>query len=194
MHKIILASASPRRRELLSRIGLDIEVIPSQAEEDLTKNISPELLVSELALLKASDIGKITAKGFYIIGADTVVVYNKKVLGKPQNEQQAFEMLNMLQGKTHQVYTGICIIDTTSGKSVTAYECTSVSFLALSEQEINAYIKTGEPMDKAGAYGIQDLGALLIKGIEGDYFNVVGLPLSRLARLFKEEFGINLLI
>jgi len=193
MHRFILASSSPRRRELLSRVGLDIEVIPSGAEEILDQELPPEILVQELALLKAAWVAAKQRSGCIVLGADTVVAIDGVVLGKPQDAEEARRMLERLSGNTHEVYTGICVIDTTDSKSVTAYERTEVKFKELTELEIEAYIESGEPLDKAGAYGIQEKGALLIEGICGDYFNVVGLPLNRLYSLLNDEFNIQLL-
>jgi septum formation protein len=193
VNKYILASASPRRSELLQRIGIEFEVIPSNVEEDIEKDISPKILVQELALIKAADVAKNVESGYLVIGADTLVIFNDNVLGKPKDEENAYKMLSLLSGKTHRVYTGICVIDTESGKSVSDFECSKVTFRELTDDEIYAYIETGEPMDKAGAYGIQEKGALLVEEIKGDYFNIVGFPICKFGELLKNEFDIRLI-
>lgn len=196
MKKIILASQSPRRRELLSLVNLDFEVIPSECDEE-TVSSSPEQLVKNLSKLKCRDVAeKIMKKkivpenpsneGYYVVGADTIVVYNGQILGKPLDEADAFWMLSSLSGKVHTVYTGVTVIDTKTGKGRTFFEKTEVKFIDADEDEIRAYIETGDPMDKAGSYGVQGLGAFLVERINGDYFTVVGLPLSRLLRVLKK--------
>lgn len=177
--KIILASASPRRRELLSLAGIEYEVIPSECEEILPDEITPDEAVKELARQKAEDVFNRYPDSM-IIAADTVVALGNSILGKPKNEEDAFNMLSSLSGKIHTVYTGVCI--RTQRKTEIFYSATDVEFYPLTEKEINDYITTGEPMDKAGAYGIQGKGSLLVKGIHGDYFNVVGLPLAETVR------------
>lgn len=209
MNKIILASASPRRKELLSQIGFSFAVITSDAEE-VTKSKLPREMVEELSFLKARDVfeklSPMEQKENMIIGADTVVACDGKVLGKPKDKQQAFEMLSMLRGREHQVYTGVTLLKAGNVKGaaehskkqknketetagayerMTFYEETTVHVYPMSEEEIWNYIETGEPMDKAGSYGIQGKFAAFIKGIEGDYFNVVGLPVGRLYREMK---------
>ena len=176
MKHIILASNSPRRKEILQLADLDFDVRPSNAEEITTKTI-PYEVVMELASIKAKDVYEKTDKQSMVIGADTVVVYQGKILGKPADEVDAKRTLMMLSGQTHEVYTGVCVIE--DGQIKTFYEETKVTFYEISESEIDHYIKTGEPMDKAGAYGIQGKAAVFIKGIEGDYYNVVGFPIAR---------------
>ena len=194
MNKFVLASASPRRRELLENIGLEFDIVVSSADESvIERNIPPELLVKELAVLKATETAKYIEGKKHIIAADTIVVFEGAVLEKPKDEEDAKRMLMALSGKKHDVYTGVCVLRTEDNMLLAKCEKTSVEFKELSEETITNYIKTGEPMDKAGAYGIQGLGALLIKGIEGDYFNVVGLPLGLLSDILKEEFLITLL-
>lgn len=187
--KIILASASPRRRELLSQMGLHFEVLPSQGEEIITK-IKPEEAVMELAQQKAAEVAARCADDTLIIGADTVVVKDGKILGKPADEDDAVRMLSLLEGSAHQVYTGVCLMKKVDGResSHTFYEETKVTFYPMSRSEIQSYVESGDPMDKAGAYGIQGSCAVYISGIAGDYNNVVGLPI---ARLYHEmiEFG-----
>ncbi len=176
MKHIILASASPRRKEILELADLKFDVMPSDAQEITTKT-APNEVVMELASLKAKDIYKKSEKQSMIVGADTVVAYQGQILGKPTDEADAKRMLTMLSGQTHEVYTGVCVIE--DGKTKTFYEETKVTFYEISDEQINHYIKTGEPMDKAGSYGIQGKAAVFIKGIEGDYYNVVGFPIAR---------------
>lgn len=176
MKHIILASASPRRKEILELADLKFDVMPSDAQEITTKT-APNEVVMELASLKAKDIYKKSEKQSMIVGADTVVAYQGQILGKPTDEADAKRMLTMLSGQTHEVYTGVCVIE--DGKTKTFYEETKVTFYEISDEQIDYYIKTGEPMDKAGSYGIQGKAAVFIKGIEGDYYNVVGFPIAR---------------
>lgn len=185
MSRIILASASPRRRELLSQIGIEFEVITSDAEEK-TGSTDPSEMVQELSALKAIDVyqklSQESRKDVIIIGADTLVAFKGKVMGKPADEQRAEEMLTSLQGNTHQVYTGVTLVwqEPAGICKRTFYEKTDVTMFPMSPEEIRNYIATKEPMDKAGAYGIQGKCAAYIKGIAGDYNNVVGLPIGRL--------------
>lgn len=176
MKHIILASASPRRKEILELADLKFDIMPSNAEEITTKR-APNEVVMELASIKAKDIYDKSDKQSMIVGADTVVAYQGQILGKPADETDAKRMLSMLSGQTHEVYTGVCIIE--DGKTKTFYEETKVTFYKISDKQIDHYIKTGEPMDKAGSYGIQGKAAVFIKGIEGDYYNVVGFPIAR---------------
>ena len=177
MKKIILASASPRRRELLTLAGVSFGVECADADETLPQGISPRDAVELLALKKAAAVAS-SHSDCAVIGADTVVCAQGKILGKPTDYDEAFEMLSLLSGKTHSVYTGVTIIK--GEKTDTFFEKTDVEFYDLSDEEIADYISTGEPMDKAGAYGIQGYGALLVKKISGDFFNVVGLPVGKL--------------
>ena len=193
MKKIILASASPRRQELIGRLIPDFKVMTDDSPEEVIMGERPEETVKRLAKQKAENIAGEITDDAVVIAADTMVALDGQVLGKPCDEKEAYNMLKMLSGNTHQVYTGVAVIDTKSGRIINEYETTGVKFRTLLDEEIKAYIKSGEPMDKAGAYGIQELGALFIQGIEGDYFNVVGLPLCRLGRILK-EMGIDLLI
>ena len=176
--KIILASASPRRRDLLTAAGFEFEVIPANVDETADPGLPPEELAAALSKKKALHVQPIVPGDAIIIGADTIVVTDNEILGKPKDEANAFAMLFKLQGRRHTVYTGVTILSHKLIKTFT--ESTSVFMRSLTEPEIRRYIATGEPMDKAGAYGIQEKGALLIKRIEGDYFTVVGLPLCRL--------------
>lgn len=194
MEKIILASASPRRKEILEAVGIPFEVVRSDADESsISAECGAHVYVQELALLKASAAAKKLKdkkrENMLIVAADTVVVSEGEILGKPADEEDAFAMLSHLSGKTHEVITGICVFRLDDAFSVCDSVVTRVSFKKLSADMINEYIDTKEPMDKAGAYGIQGRGALLCERIEGDYFNVVGLPVSRLWDILRTEFG-----
>ena len=177
--KTILASASPRRKELLSLAGIEYEVVVSECEEILPEKILPHDAVMLLAKQKAEDVFSRNSDCM-VIAADTVVALEDKILGKPKDEEDAFNMLSSLSGRQHTVYTGVCIM--TNDKTDCFFVGTDVEFYSLTENEIREYIATKEPMDKAGAYGIQGKGFVLVKGIHGDYFNVVGLPLAETVR------------
>lgn len=194
MEKIVLASASPRRRELLEQIGIKFDIVVSnEPEDEIDKSLSPENYTSELALMKACNVAKkltgTKRKDSLIIAADTVVYSDGKILGKPKDSDDAFRILKSLSGKAHEVYTGICVMRLTDGYATSKSIKTTVKFKKLTDKTIKAYIKTGEPADKAGAYGIQGRGAVLVEEICGDYFNVVGLPLSALYDVLISEFG-----
>lgn len=192
MRKIILASASPRRRELLANAGVQFEVRPADNEEKITCH-EPEAVVEELSEQKALAVAFPAEEGTVIIGSDTVVAFDGKILGKPADEEDAVRTLLMLQGNTHQVYTGVTVLEYRAGQwqKNTFAQRTDVTFYPVSEEEIRAYVKTGEPMDKAGSYGIQGLFGIYVKEISGEYSNVVGLPVGR---LFYEtrKLGIEL--
>ena len=188
MTHIVLASASPRRRELLARIGIDPEILPSSVEEKITGK-APAQIVCSLAEQKCRDVASRQNRDAIVIGADTIVTLDGEILGKPSDEEDAVRMLRELQGRTHEVYTGVTLIRTEAGKTVceeTFAEKTDVCVSSMTEEEIRSYVQSGEPMDKAGAYGIQGLFAKYISGISGDYFNVVGLPLCRLWSVLKK--------
>lgn len=191
MDKIVLASKSPRRREILENLGVAFTVMESGADESgiSAEEIAPELYVQELALIKASECAKKIKDKRLIISADTIVCADGIILGKPCDKNDAFRMLRMLSGRKHEVYTGFCVMKSDDADSVCRACKTEVTFKELSDAEIEAYIKTGEPMDKAGAYGIQGFGSLLVSKISGDYLNVVGLPVSELSDVLKNEFG-----
>ena len=189
----VLASKSPRRKELLGNIGINAQIIPSNVDESPYKKLPPEQMVKELAMLKACDVARSLRGNTVVIGADTCVCLGGKVFGKPQNMAEAEEMLRELSGKTHEVFTGFCVYNCKDGTAVSRAEVTHVTFRVLTDSEIKAYVKTREPMDKAGAYGIQKRGALFIEKIEGDFFNVVGLPLCSLASALKSEFSIDII-
>jgi septum formation protein len=188
MKKLVLASASPRRKELLSQIGLDFIVCPSDAEEVITKTVPAEI-VMELAKTKAEAIWKKTEQeNCIVLGADTIVVKDDEILGKPKDDQDAARMIQMLQGNVHQVYTGVCFYyreegsDSDLEKCHLFYGCTDVQVAPMSRQEIATYLQQGEHRDKAGAYGIQGFFERYIEGIRGDYANVVGLPVGLVYR------------
>lgn len=194
MTEFVLASASPRRKGLLEVMGLDFNIVVSNADEDsISKDIPIPLYVQELALIKAGAVAKeiLNRKNAVIISADTIVTLDGEILGKPADSKSAYEMLKSLSGRTHEVYTGYCVMRISDGKTVCNSVKTRVQFKELDDEKINAYIKSGEPMDKAGAYGIQGKGSLLIGKIDGDYFNVVGLPISALADTLEREFEIK---
>ncbi len=182
-YDVILASASPRRKELMGLICRDFRVIPSDCEEDIPEDIKPEATAEYLSRIKCGCIAEVYRNAL-VIGCDTIVLSDGKVLGKPENEQDASQMLRMLSGKTHQVITGVTISCGVNKMSFSV--STDVTFRKLSNEDICDYVKTGEPMDKAGAYGIQGKGALFAEKINGDFFNVVGLPVSELAAKLKE--------
>ena len=187
---IILASQSPRRRELLKRIGIEnFKVIPAQGEELATRTLTPDQLVEELSQRKCAEVAAAHPKDL-VIAADTVVSVHNRVLGKPRSEEDAARMLAALSVKLHLVYTGVTVAK--EGRTLTQHEVTSVRFRTLTQADIIRYIATGEPMDKAGAYGIQGYGSVLVEGISGDYYNVMGLPVCRLSRMLA-RFGVDTL-
>jgi len=179
MRKIILASKSKQRGQLLKTIGLDFEIEKSNYIEDMTEKLPAHKLAQKLALGKAQGVAK-KRKNAIIIGADSFVILGKEFLGKPRTPRKARETLKKINGKKHQLITGIAIIDTKKNKTITDYEITEVWMKKLSNKEIEEYIKTGEPLDKAGGYAIQKLGCLFIKKINGGYTNVVGLPINKI--------------
>ncbi len=190
--KFILASQSPRRRELLSSLISDFEIIVDNSDEFILPEIPPEDAVVQLALKKAQNVAAVAEGEALVIGADTVVCIDGKILGKPRDEKEAEEMLNRLSGREHYVLTGVAVVDRESKKSVSAAQKTAVRFRELTEREIKSYVKSGEPLDKAGAYGIQGKASVFVEEICGDYFNVVGLPLCTLYKLLSNEFDIEL--
>lgn len=194
-HTLILASSSPRRRELIQSLRLPVQIHPSEAGETIEPGLSPAEIVEILSLRKAQAVADQCGtgqNGSIVVGSDTIVVLHGKVLGKPQNRQDARSMLNLLQGRTHEVYSGVACIQLGTERSRTAHRSTSVTMKPLTLERIERYIETGEPMDKAGAYAIQGIGATLIEEIHGDYFTVVGLPLSLLSDMLG-ELGVNVL-
>lgn len=190
MAHLILASGSPRRKKLLSMLGLSFEVIPSGIEEIIDPEKRPSKIVEDLAYLKGITVANDHPNSL-VIAADTIVILNNKILGQPADNSEAVEMLQSLSGRTHEVYTGVALIKTDEFaeaiREIRFHERTKVTFASLSESEILEYVQTGSPMDKAGAYGIQDeRGALYISGIEGDYYNVVGLPIHKFYQKMKQ--------
>jgi septum formation protein len=188
--RIILASTSPRRHKLAQEIGLEFEIVPSGYEEDMTLSLEPKDLVMTLAYGKAKDVAKKFSDGI-VLGVDTIVVFNNKKLGKPKNKEDAFKMLSLLSGKEHEVYSGIALIDCKTGKEIKDYELSKVKFRKISDDEIEKYIQTGEPMDKAGAYAIQGLGGIFIEKVNGCYSNIVGFPVHCIYQNLK-KLGVNI--
>ncbi len=183
--RFILASTSPRRETILKKAGIDFEVIfPENIEEESISD-DPVSHVLELSRKKAENVAK-KINHSLILGADTIVVLNGTILGKPKDREDAFRMLRDLSGKEHNVYTGISLVDKDKGKVLSGYQLTKVKFNQLKDKEIKDYIDTGEPLDKAGAYGIQGMGSFLVERIEGDLDNVIGLPIRKLEELLKE--------
>lgn len=190
--RIVLASASERRQSLLRRITYNYDVIVSDFNEDeVVFYGNCAKYVMELAKGKALAVSEIINVDAVIIGSDTLVAYNGHILGKPKNELEAFQMLKLLSGNVHQVYSGVAVYDTSLKELKTDYVCTNVKFSEITEEEIKKYIATGEPMDKAGAYGIQGFGGVFVEEIEGCYYNVVGLPLNKVKFMLR-EMGVNL--
>lgn len=185
MKKIILASTSPRRRELLSKLNMDFEVVSPSFDEDSFKISSNPLSIEKLSLLKAKSISIKTTVSAFVIGADTVVIFENKILGKPKSEAEAFSMLKTLSGNTHHVITGVSVIDTENGHEYSSHEITYVTFNKLSDEDIWSYINDKRPFDKAGAYGIQELPENFVKSFEGELDNVIGLPIKILINMFK---------
>ena len=188
MKTIILASASPRRKELLEKIGLRFKVEPSNYEEDMLSGLEPHELAQKISLEKAEAVAS-KHENAIVIAADTFIVFGGRILGKPHTEKEARKMLKTISGKSHSVITGFSIIDTGTNKTLSKSVETKVYIRKLTLAEIDAYVRSKEPLDKAGAYAIQGLGAVIVERIEGDYFNVIGLPLSALTEALK-EFGI----
>ena len=187
----ILASASPRRKELLEMLGVrELKIIPARGEEKAAPGLAPEELVKALAAHKAREVAAGCESDDIVIAADTIVWVDGEVYGKPRSESHAAEMLRALSGRRHEVYTGVAVMR--GGTALLGAERSAVRFRQLTDGEIAAYIATGEPMDKAGAYGAQGKAALFVEGIEGDFFNVMGLPLCRLGRMLH-ELGVELL-
>ena len=191
MKEIILASASPRRKELLEKIDLKFKVEPSDYDEHIDADLEPHKMAQSLSLGKARAVAR-NHNNALVIAADTFIIFEGNLFGKPHTEAEAKEMLELINGGAHSVITGFTIIDSETSKTLTASVETKVYLKKLTTDEIDAYVKSGEPLDKAGAYAIQGLGAVFVDKIEGDYSNVVGLPLSALAESLK-EFGVYIL-
>lgn len=191
MKKIILASGSPRRKELLERFTKDFEIIPSDYEEDMTLDMPPEELAKHLSLGKAKDIANKLDEGL-VIGADTFVTFQERVIGKPKDIEEAKETLRNYSGTHHSVFTGITVIDVSDNRIVSDYAETKVYFRELSDEEIDIYVESDNVLDKAGSYAYQDRASAFIVKIEGDYYTMVGLPISTLDKILK-QFGVELL-
>lgn len=187
-----MASASPRRQQLLNQIGLEFEVIPSRIEEVMDESLEATQVAVSLAAQKCRDIASRLDGNYLIIAADTIVVRNNRLLGKPRDAEDAFETLKSLSGQWHDVITGLCICRTSEKKFIEEYEITRVKMAHHSDKFIKSYIETGEPFDKAGSYGIQGYGSLLVEKIEGCYFNVMGLPIYKLSSILG-QLGVKLL-
>lgn len=195
--QVILASGSPRRKELLEQMGLTFQILPSKKEEKQIGE-TPAQIVEGLSRQKAQDVAEqILPEQAMVIGADTIVVCDGEIMGKPQSEEEACQMIGMLQGRTHQVYTGVTVAETerrADGENKIAYDtfscCTQVKVFPMDEAEIQSYVALGESMDKAGAYGIQGGFGMYVEGIEGDYNNVLGLPISALYQKIKNKIYI----
>lgn len=186
MKKLVLASQSPRRKEILKQVGLTFEIQPSAIHEHMSSHSTVQDSIEELALRKAKDVADKVQGDAIVLGADTIVLLDGKILGKPRSREDATSMLRALSGKTHSVLTGIGLIDTGTGRHLKGHQRTHVTMKPYGMKEILGYIDSGECWDKAGAYGIQGLGALLVQEIRGDYFNVVGLPVGLLDEMLKE--------
>ncbi len=191
MHKLVLASKSPRRHEIFDMLGLNYISTSVEIDEQILATESPENAVKRIARKKAESAAK-NFVDYIIISADTIVVCDNIILGKPRGKKEAYDFLSQLSGKSHQVVTGVCLYNPQTNYMDVRAEKTTVFFRNLTAEEINHYIKTKEPYDKAGAYGIQGRGALLIERIEGSYYNVVGLPITTLYLMLKEQ-NINIL-
>ena len=190
--EIVLASASPRRKDILENIGMKFKIAVASCDETIADGIKPQDAVMLLSLKKAAAVAvQFQGEKKIVIGADTVVVSNGEILTKPKDDEDAFNILKKLSGKEHSVMTGITLLRTSDAKCETVYEETKVRFKELADDEIISYIKTGEPKDKAGAYGIQGIGSMLIEKIDGDYNNVVGLPITRIYQELK-KIGIDI--
>lgn len=188
---VILASGSPRRKELMEMLGVDgLRIIPARGEEKYTPGSAPEEIVSQLSQAKAREVAAKCGAGDVIVAADTIVWADGRVFGKPKSRDEAVSMLRTLSGRGHAVYTGVTVL--CGDECDTQVERTQVYFRQLTSEEIEAYVDTGEPMDKAGAYGAQGKAALFVRGIDGDFFNVMGLPLCTLGRMLNKQ-GVKLL-
>lgn len=187
--KIILASKSARRKEILEHLGLCPTILVSNADENVHERLSPERFVEEVSHRKALAVQPLCKNDELIIASDTVVCVGDKILGKPSGEKEALEMLSLLSGTTHKVISGLAVIY--KGKTVLSHEITEVTFRKIDDSEALAYVRTGEPYDKAGGYGIQDRASVFTERISGDYLNVVGLPVYRLFSLLKTEYDID---
>lgn len=192
MNNIVLASSSQRRIDILKKYNFDFKIIASDIEEKIHQEDKVKELVMSLAFRKAYMVAKENSSDI-VIGADTLVCYNGEILAKPKDEKEAFRMLSLLSGNTHEVITGICLINLDKNIKIVDFEKTRVKFRKLDREMIEVYIATKEPLDKAGSYGIQGLGALFVESIEGSYLNVVGLPLIKLDEMLDKFFDIRII-
>lgn len=193
LKKIILASSSPRRKKILKKFDIEFDIITSDIEENVNDKDSPEVIAMSLAFQKAIDISNKVKNGEIIIAADTIVYLNGQILGKPKNIDEARKILNELSNNTHSVFTGIAIVKANTNKKIVDVCETKVKFRRLDEEMIEKYLSSSEYVDKAGGYGIQGKGSLLVESISGSYYNVVGLPIVKLDILLKEHFEITLM-
>ncbi|MBN2880279.1 MAG: septum formation protein Maf [Clostridia bacterium] len=186
--KILLASGSPRRKELLARMGLEFGIMPCDAEEKYDPEMNPSEIARYLGRLKAEIVNKMV-DGYVVIGADTIVVVDGHILGKPTDRHEAYSMLKKLSGSWHEVITGVCVFD--GEECITDHVITRVHFVEMTEGEIEEYINTDEPYDKAGAYGVQGLAGMYIDSIEGDYYNIMGFPMAKIRSMLKEVSAMD---
>ncbi|EQB63855.1 MAG: hypothetical protein RBG1_1C00001G1434 [candidate division Zixibacteria bacterium RBG-1] len=184
-YELILASNSPRRVEILNLARVSFKITSPRYSDEIQNSQKHEILVQKNSMKKAESVGSQITTGI-ILGADTVVVLEQEILGKPKDEKEAFSMLKKLSGKWHQVYTGVALLNKNNSKQISGFEVTEIKFKMLTEKEINGYVDTGDSLDKAGAYGIQEKGAFLVEKIEGNFDNVMGLPLQKVQELLKE--------
>ncbi|MBE7053251.1 MAG: septum formation inhibitor Maf [Ruminococcaceae bacterium] len=194
MTRFVLASKSPRRKELLDTLKIEYEVIESSVDESaVSKDELPDIYVQKLAILKSTDVASKIKSEVLVIGADTIVEYEGRFLGKPKTREEAYEMIKLLSGKKHNVYTGICVTNSKTMEFTSTFEKTEIIFNEIEHNEIIKYINTDEPYDKAGGYAIQGYANRFIENIVGDYNNVVGLPVYKLSNILKDEFDIDIL-
>ncbi len=191
MQKLILASASPRREKILNKLNLKFTVVPSKIDESIYDHLPPEEMVKELSLLKAKEVSNLV-EDTLIIAADTIIVNNGKIMGKPQNNKDAIKMLKELRNGKHTVLTGVAVTSIPEGKKLTVIDKTDVYMSDISDEEINKYVATGEPMGKSGSYAVQGLGSIFVERIEGSYYTVMGLPIHKLAKMLN-DFSIDIL-
>lgn len=191
MPRLILASSSPRRKTLLEQLGLDFDIIVSEIEEKVEGYSTPEEAVKSLAYQKAFNVASTVDEGL-VLGSDTIVTINNKILGKPNDKEEVFAMLKLLSGKVHKVITGVCLINVSDGSYLLESDTSLIKFREIDDNEINAYINSNEPFDKAGSYAIQGLGAVFVERIEGSYTGIVGLPLFIVDKMLK-YYGVSVL-
>ena len=186
---IVLASQSARRRDILCHLGFEPKIIVSEADENIAEKLTPEMFTEQVSLRKAQTVLPLCDENDMVIAGDTVVALGDEIFGKPTDREDAFRMLSRLSGRVHKVVSGVAICY--GGKIVVGHDVTEVTFREISEEEIRAYVETGEADDKAGSYGLQDKASVFVEKINGDYFNVVGLPVFKLFQLIKNNFGIS---